>query len=1590
MASTTIISGGDGGIEGSRTRYDVLNDGVLGPFQARFPFSFVFVPVLEAMRREAEKLPGSLEEALTRLSLATLPVLSSVSIRSEELEMYLDDCVCMRGVITKVRFAQVVQITRSIVKKHVGGTLQSLPQIHAAFWHNETRLQHTFMLLDTFFDQIGDKYLAAIDTLNSDPSFTLAHLDSALVHIMLDHLAPTQEAWADASSRLQWCTSVTNAARNVRALIQGHHQHTTDKNDTTTAGKTHTVQAWPAHWHRLQTMLFLARVVRDVATPLRMSTGQCLELSAAVQRHGSFDKAMLDSLIAFLQQAAKAGTHAQDKPQGSAQAASSVPQTKVLAHLAQLLEIYLSEFCLDSHAKAACMDPLLRSTLIRIAVDQHPAFEPLPQTYGPSSTSFGSSVLPTGLFVFGGRSGKGKAEEPKQTPTPKKDMLLQAPVSLRRYILRMFLNVQLPDMTAHASDMEAPPCLLLLAAHEAALHEAHPGMEAFAGLKVDLLLSEQTPVTAKLEAVAKMRHFLASFARLVVDAHSTMTRIPVDALTLANSLLSPSQANASKAALQHMFNMRVFLLKHIARLMGPSFAQEVMGSPNMHAQMPWVPTWLEDLRMKRFMRKRHLMSVDPFAMVRGYDKSRSAMRTLLETGDATSLGSLVEPPAPPPAPAFSIGSSGPASKRPAPAKLSSSAVGINPHVEPPSSSPAALCLLALFEEVYMLHTVQASPPEVEKVYTWAGKAPFGEQQRTFLKAFAGNQFSGLEAPAISTDSPAPTPDPAYQLMHLTGATTPDQVSLMSVLVHMAAYVLGHTSQSGWSGIFARLLLAPAGITQLFVPTISDDTRHQLMEVLGGGWYECPNGHSYHVDRCGKPMEKFICPTCGASIGGLDHALDPTNKEATKDDRTVPGYIVCNPVQDVSHSGDRQLSPVGFRVLRLLVHGLLLMSAAVSAKMREDVASAIYARSGQVEGAPAPSDRNVVEYLMSHVSVDWIALKDLMSVSSEDVSVVLHHVINSLDEVVPSASAGLPELTSRQSRAIWERMFEEKFVHPFVGSHQIPTLQTFYKTFAKDDGILGEIRETLDHNSLQNRVVTSQPTLWRYTVPLPATFDELKMQFIQAPENKAKYPVLHLFLTEEEQLRSLQYIRVALEWQRMLCLHFDRRIDREYARTHSVGEVLEALETTHPSEINRWRDAFDGYLAAWNAAWKFVDRFVCMEIPSLFRTMSMDMNTPLCFSLPAERDEGICSLALVRYLVDKHNQFLGRVHDILKARRTEATMPAYKGNSPSKDAQASLAEDEDPHAVATHLLKDADLIVYGGHDLSDVGQMLQLHVGQGLLYGQGTGVNIQYDRIEQHLIDEVLVGRPLINMEVRTFDYSNESRLTGALGHLRQRIPQLELTPDAKQAIMKDLGGLGRVRNAMHVLEICVGFLAATGGTLVQQLPGEIWLADYVRDTLLMGDAPECECICKGSTAISKYTQLQHIVSLWTLLDENLNVDPFKDVHPKYKKALPEVHEVALRGCMGLLRLDVLLPTLKDFILSNLNETGGNLADNIPIKEALGFCEVDMVFSEGASSSATKTSSVALNEMRWFETHFPPTIPMSCCMETYKVLASNPE
>ncbi|XP_014212352.1 NFX1-type zinc finger-containing protein 1-like [Copidosoma floridanum] len=66
-------------------------------------------------------------------------------------------------------------------------------------------------------------------------------------------------------------------------------------------------------------------------------------------------------------------------------------------------------------------------------------------------------------------------------------------------------------------------------------------------------------------------------------------------------------------------------------------------------------------------------------------------------------------------------------------------------------------------------------------------------------------------------------------------------------------------------------------------------RSQVITAVGlkqGHWFKCPNGHYYAIGECGGAMERSKCIECRASIGGVQHRLDPNNTLANEIDGAV--------------------------------------------------------------------------------------------------------------------------------------------------------------------------------------------------------------------------------------------------------------------------------------------------------------------------------------------------------------------------------------------------------------------------------------------------------------------------------------------------------------------------------------------------------------------------------------------------------------------------------------------------------------------------------------------------------------------------------
>jgi len=262
--------------------------------------------------------------------------------------------------------------------------------------------------------------------------------------------------------------------------------------------------------------------------------------------------------------------------------------------------------------------------------------------------------------------------------------------------------------------------------------------------------------------------------------------------------------------------------------------------------------------------------------------------------------------------------------------------------------------------------------------------------------------------------------------------------------------------------------------------------------------------------------------------------------------------------------------------------------------------------------------------------------------------------------------------------------------------------------------------------------------------------------------------------------------------------------------------------------------------------------------------------------------------------------------------------------------------------------------------------LQRQTEQNLTYGSGTTISYDFERIEQYIIDRFLTGKPQIDLELKKFEFANEARVTGALNNIKQKIKQEKISEDLKMKISQDLTTPQQINRVKRTLEIAIGFLSATGGSTIQHIPGEEYLIDYVSKTLLLND------ISMGTT-IEKNIKLNNMVSLWEYLEELFNADPFDKVLPKYRSD-PDLYLASdILESKMLMDLDVLLPIMKEMILSYFIEGSGSIGAKIKLKDTLAYCIVE--------------GDTTLGDLEWFKTYFPPFIECAYTLATYKTLSS---
>jgi len=361
------------------------------------------------------------------------------------------------------------------------------------------------------------------------------------------------------------------------------------------------------------------------------------------------------------------------------------------------------------------------------------------------------------------------------------------------------------------------------------------------------------------------------------------------------------------------------------------------------------------------------------------------------------------------------------------------------------------------------------------------------------------------------------------------------------------------------------------------------------------------------------------------------------------------------------------------------------------------------------------------------------------------------------------------------------------------------------------------------------------------------------------------------------------------------------------------------------------------------AWKDAGRFECLEIPDMYKKVDMTLDTPVSFCLPREVDEGICAVMILRAVGRRHNEFVESIG--LKRLTQQRTLDSKR-----------------KAVVSSKFFSDAHKIEY---ELEE--KFVPFVAKQCVEINENGSVQYNFANAEQYLMDTFFAGKPQINVEVATIQYTDaQGKINTNL--LKQKVTQEKLSDDMQANILEELGAVATANKCLGLLETCISFLQVTGGSFIQKLDvGDQNLTTYVKDVLLMDKADFM------SKTISQKVKLKHIDSLWTLLKDYTTIDPFESVHGKYKAKLDEKEVDALKSAAPKLKLDKTLPVMMSMIREKLGENGPN--PKTSIHDNLGF-------ERGILDEETY-----MNPEAWFSEAFPKSIKMTCFKEAFEILTA---
>ncbi|XP_060251785.1 E3 ubiquitin-protein ligase RNF213 isoform X7 [Ovis aries] len=774
-----------------------------------------------------------------------------------------------------------------------------------------------------------------------------------------------------------------------------------------------------------------------------------------------------------------------------------------------------------------------------------------------------------------------------------------------------------------------------------------------------------------------------------------------------------------------------------------------------------------------------------------------------------------------------------------------------------TTQEAVYLLLALFREVTTLYRshnadLHPKPQQCEAMKKFIEKSnTLSPDIRAFAMSLVNNELPLLRTgPGVS---------------NLEG-------TVIEMAVHAATVLLCGRSQV--LGPLKNLAFFPHLMVNAFLPTMPEDLLPQARNwkgLEGVKWYTCPNGHVCSVGECGRPMVKSLCIDCRAPIGGINHKPEKgfhVINDTT--DRTQTGHVLGNPPpRGVPVVSDRQMSPVVFLLIRLLTHLAMLLGATQSP---QDLKNIIKPLVWDPKG-----------FLQQHIQRDLEQLKNTLGRSADETASVVHLVLcRLLREQGHRSFNFVAELSTREERNRWEKLVETIILHEL--EHLDKTLLAVNAQISQD--------ERISSNPVA-KIVYGDPVTFLPRLPKNSMVHCSKMwscrkrisieylqHIVEQKNGKESVPILWKFLQKEAELRLVKFLPEILALQRNLVKRFQNVSEAEY---RSIQSFISSHDSDGLKKLACSRITI--FLSTWNKLRRSLETNGEIKLPKDYCSSDLDLDTDLEVILPRRQGRGLCSTALVSYLINLHNDIVYAVEKFSK-----------EDNSYSVDA----SEIADLHVISYEVERDLIPLILSN---------CQYHVEQ----GGKTLQEFDLEKIQRQIVSRFLQGKPRLTLKgLPTLVYRRDWNYEHLFMDIKNKMPQCPLPNVAITAIRGQLQSYSDACEALSAIEVTLGFLSTAGGD------PDMHLNVYIQDMLKMGDPTSLV-----SKALSR-CQLKHTIALWQFLSAHkseqllrLGKEPFGEIIPRYKADLSPENAKLLNTFLNQIGLDAFLLELHEMMILKL-------------------------------------------------------------------------